>query len=67
MRDNKIARTFKVTIGPDGKPKETGAVPYTDGFRRQGVIMKTTVDSGDGNWRKDAWKTEAFFHNPVGL
>jgi hypothetical protein len=66
MRDNKIARTFKVTIGSDGKPKETNAVPYTDG-RRGGVIMKTTVDSGDGTWRKDAWKTEAYFHNPVAL
>ncbi len=67
MRDNKIARTFKFTIGPDGKPKETNAVPFADGLRRKGVIVKGTVDSGDGTWRKDAWKTEAFFHNPVSL
>jgi hypothetical protein len=65
MRDNKIVRTFKVTIGSDGKPKETRAVPYTDGLRWHGVIVKSTVDGGDGTWRKDAWKTEAYFHNPV--
>lgn len=65
MRDNKIVRTAKFTIGPDGKPKDTNGARASASIAREGVLVKATVDGGDGTIRKDAYKTEAFFHNPA--
>lgn len=65
MRDNKVVRTTKFTIGPDGKPKDTNGARASAGIAREGILVKTTVDGGDGAFRKDAYKTEAFFHNPA--
>ena len=64
MRDNKVVRTFKFQIGADGKPKDTNGARASAGIAREGALFRTTVDGGDGTIRKDAWKTEAFFHNP---
>ena len=65
LRDNKIARTFKFTIGADGKPKDANGARGSASIAREGALIKGTVDGGDGTIRKDAYKTEAFFHNPV--
>ncbi len=64
MRDNKVVRTAKFTIGPDGKPKDSTGARASASIARDGILIKTTVDGGDGTIRKDAYKTEAFFHNP---
>lgn len=64
LRDNKVVRTFKFTIGANGRPKDNGA-RVAAGIARDGALVKATVDGGDGTIRKDAYKTEAFFHNPV--
>ena len=65
MRDNKVVRTAKFTIGADGKPKDTNGARASASIARDGILLKTTVDGGDGTIRKDAYKTEAFFHNPA--
>jgi hypothetical protein len=62
LRDGKLVRTMKFTI-EGGKPKDTG-VAATNGFPPGAMILVNVLD-GDGSWRKDAWKTEAFFANPV--
>lgn len=65
LRDNKIARTFKFTIGPNGRPKDANGARASAAIAREGALVKSTVDGGgDGTIRKDAYKTEAFFHNP---
>ncbi len=64
MRDGAIARTLTFTIGPDGKPKDTGALK-ANGIAKEGALVRVNVLAGDGTWRKDAWKTEAYFHNPI--
>jgi hypothetical protein len=63
LRDNKIARTFKFTIGKDGKPVDTNGAGKA--VAKEGALVRATVGDGDGTWRKDAWKTEAFFANPA--
>jgi hypothetical protein len=63
LRDGKLARTLKVTIGADGRPSDGGAAAS---IGVTGALVPVTVlGTGDGSWRKDAYKTEALFGNPI--
>lgn len=65
LRDGKLARTFKFTIGPDGRPKDVNGARASAGFDTEGAVLTTSVlGNGDGTWRAGAWKTEALFGNP---
>jgi hypothetical protein len=65
MRDNKIVRTFKFAIGPDGRPTDPKGTRASHKLKDGAIVQAAVVGDADGAWRKDAWKTEAFFHNPV--
>jgi hypothetical protein len=70
LRKNKLSRSFKFTIGSDGKL--AGGIPlvYKVGMsadqNAHGVIVPVAIlDDQDGPWDKNAWKTFAFYGNPL--
>jgi hypothetical protein len=69
LRKNKLSRTFKFTVGPDGKL--AGGIPlvykYDEDIKpyAPGVIVPVAIlDDQDGPWDRNAWKTDAFYGNP---
>jgi hypothetical protein len=71
LRNDELARSIKFSVGPDGQLAGGAPVLYTlrwaDGDRQPGVVVPVAVlDNLDGPWDKNAWKTEAFYGNPLG-
>jgi hypothetical protein len=60
----KLARSMKFTVGPDGKIDNTIAIASKLGNNRAIVPVKI-IGEQDGKWDKDAWKTDAFYGNPL--
>ncbi len=63
LRDGKLIRSLKFVIGADGKPTHNDAAKNIG--LKLGSLVPVNVIDGDGTWRKDAWKTEALFGNPL--
>lgn len=71
---NEQVRTMKFTVGLDGKVVDNG-IARANGIvgldRRNGrntsrrVIPVTILGTQDGKWDRTAWKTDAFFGNPL--
>ncbi|HEX5703669.1 MAG TPA: hypothetical protein VFX97_10760 [Pyrinomonadaceae bacterium] len=62
--NNKLARSIKFTVGPDGKLDNGIATANKLGIDRVVVPVQVLGDQ-DGVWDKNAWKTNAFFGNPL--
>ena len=62
--NNKLARTIKFTVGPDGK-LENGIAPANKLGNDRVLVPVTIVGDQDGQWDRLAWKTEAFYGNPL--
>jgi len=62
--NNKLARTFKFTVGPNGKLDNGIASSNKLGIDRV-VVPVTIVGEQDGAWDKAAWKTDAFYGHPL--
>ena len=63
--DGNLVRTAKFTVGDDGKIVDNGLVAKN---KIGGVMMILPVHvqgSADGKWDAQAWKTEAFYGNPL--
>jgi hypothetical protein len=65
-----LSRSIKFSVGPDGN--FAGGIPLLyrvrndDGDRFPGVIVPVAIlDDQDGPWDRNAWKTEAFYGNPL--
>ena len=65
LQDGKLARTAKFTMGSNGQLVDTGI--GTNNNLGTGRIVVTTqiVGDQDGQWDRNAYKTEAFFGNPL--
>lgn len=67
--DDELARSIKFTVGPDRKLAGTSLLYKIDGRndqRMSGVIVPVQViGTQDGPWNKDAWKTDAYYGNPL--
>lgn len=70
LRNNKLSRLIKFTVGPDGK--FTSGIPllYRVGEsadqNAHGIIVPVAIlDDQDGPWDKNAWRTDAFYGNPL--
>lgn len=68
--NDELSRSIKFTVGAGGD--FTGGVPLLyrvregDGDRQPGVIVAVRIlDAQDGPWNKAAWKTDAFYGNPL--
>ena len=62
--NNKLARSIKFTVRPDGKFDNGIATANKLGNDRVMVPVQIVGDQ-DGAWDKTAWKTDAFFGNPL--
>jgi hypothetical protein len=67
--NDELSRSIKFTVGPDGN--FAGGTPLLyrvdarSDERLSGVTVPVAIlDSQDGPWSKNAWKTEAFYGNP---
>jgi hypothetical protein len=66
LRNNKLARSMKFTV-ENGKIKDNGLTTANKmGIATSTLIVPVMVlDDQDGPWNRTAWKTEAFYGNPL--
>ena len=62
--NNRLARTLKFTVGADGKFDNGIAKANNLGSERV-ILPVQIIGDQDGNWNKAAWKTDAFYGNPL--
>jgi hypothetical protein len=62
---NKIARSIKFTVRDDGTLDDAVNTANHIGDIRRMVVPVKIIGDQDGNWDKDAWKTDAFYGNPL--
>ena len=62
--NNKLARSIKFTVGPDGK-LENGIGPANKLGVDRVVVPVTIIGDQDGAWDRAAWKTDAFYGHPL--
>ena len=61
---NHLARSLKFTVGADGKFDNGIAQANKLGTDRV-IVPVQIIGDQDGQWNKVAWKTEAFYGNPL--
>jgi hypothetical protein len=61
---DKLARSIKFTVRPDGKIDDSITTANKMGDTRAIVAVQIIGDQ-DGAWDHDAWKTDAFYGNPL--
>ncbi|HLJ48146.1 MAG TPA: hypothetical protein VKU01_19160 [Bryobacteraceae bacterium] len=59
-----LARSIKFTVGPEGKFDNGIASSNKLGTDRV-VVPVQIIGDQDGNWNRTAWKTDAFYSNPL--
>jgi hypothetical protein len=65
LRDGDLARSMKFTIGVDGTFADNG-VAKQNNLGWFGLLLPVKViGTSDGTWDANAWKTEAFYGNPL--
>jgi hypothetical protein len=62
--NNHLARSIKFTAGPDGIVDNGIATANKLGSKRV-IVPVLIVGEQDGKWDRAAWKTEAFYGNPL--
>jgi hypothetical protein len=62
--NNRLARSIKFTVGPEGKLDDRIASANKLGSDRA-VVPVQIIGDQDGPWDRAAWKTEAFYGNPL--
>lgn len=61
---NRLARSIKFTVGADGKFDNGIATANKLGSNRV-IVPVQIIGDQDGQWDRAAWKTEAFYGNPL--
>jgi hypothetical protein len=64
LRKNKLARSIKFTVDQDGKFDQSITTSNKMGDDRA-IVPVQIIDDQDGQWDHDAWKTDAFYGNPL--
>jgi hypothetical protein len=62
--NNKLARSIKFTVGPDGK-FDNGIASSNKLGSNVVIVPVTIIGDQDGTWDRAAWKTDAFYGNPL--
>ena len=62
--NNKLARSIKFTVGPNGK-LENGIAPSNKLGNDRVIVPVTIIGDQDGQWNKTSWRTDAFYGNPL--
>jgi hypothetical protein len=64
LRNKKLARSIKFTVGTGGT-FENGINAANKVGGRRTIVPVTIIGDQDGVWDKNAWKTDAFYGNPL--
>lgn len=64
-RAGKLARSATFTVGEDGKIVDNGLVAANNLATYRTILPVKVLGTLDGTWQKMAWKTEAFYGNPM--
>lgn len=64
LMNNHLARSLKFTVGADGKFDNGIAAANKLGSDRV-IVPVQIIGDQDGKWNKTAWKTDAFYGNPL--
>jgi hypothetical protein len=62
--NNHLARSIKFKVGPEGNLDNGIATANKLGSERY-IVPVTIIGDQDGTWDRNAWKTDAFFGNPL--
>jgi hypothetical protein len=65
LENGKLARTAKFTMGPNGQLVDTGIGAQNNLGTARIVVPVQIIGDQDGQWDRNAYKTESFFGNPV--
>ena len=60
-----LCRETKFTVGPDGKIVDNGIVAANNLNITSVTVPVKVVGTSDGQWQATAWKTDAFYGNPM--
>jgi hypothetical protein len=63
--NGKLARTAKFTFGSDYKIAENGIVKQNNVGTLRILVPAQIIGEQDGQWDRNAYKTDAFFGNPL--
>lgn len=63
LRSGKLVRVVKFKVGADGKIVAPGLVEKDGGGNARILLPAQVMGDLDGNWDKNAWKTEMFYGN----
>jgi hypothetical protein len=62
--NNKLARSIKFTVQPGGSFQNGIADANKVGTERV-IVPVQIIGTQDGTWDRNAWKTDAFYGNPL--
>jgi hypothetical protein len=65
LQNGKLARSAKFTMGPGGKLVDTGIGAQNNLGTGRIVIPVQIIGEQDGQWDRNAFKTDAFFGSPL--
>ena len=65
LRGGELCRETKFTVGDDGKLAENGLDEANNLGTRRIILPVKVLGDADGAWNHDAWKTDAFYGNPL--
>jgi hypothetical protein len=65
LRDGDLARSAKFTVGADGRLVDNGITQKNNLGGLAMVLPVKLLGTGDGQWDANAWKTDAFYGNPL--
>lgn len=65
LRDGDLARSAKFTVGTDGRLVDNDITQKNNIGGLAMVLPVKILGAGDGQWDANAWKTDAFYGNPL--
>jgi len=65
LQNGKLARTAKFTFGSDYKIADNGLVKQNSVGTLRVLVPAQIIGEQDGQWDRNAYKTDAFFGNPL--
>jgi len=65
LRDGDLARSAKFSVGPDGRLVDNGITQKNNLGGLAMILPIKVIGAGDGQWDANAWKTDAFYGNPL--
>jgi len=65
LREGELARSIKFAVGADGKIVDN-SISKQNNLGWLGIVVPVKViGNSDGTWEANAWKTDAFYGNPL--